>query len=246
MLRIDDLHVRYGPIIALRGVSIEVGAGEIVSIIGPNGAGKSTLMHAVAGIVAPERGSIAFEGSSLLGKPIERIVAQGVALVPEQRGIFTSLTVGENVDLGGTVRRDRAALAADRERVLELFPVLRERFDSPAGQLSGGEQQQLAIARALLTRPLLMMLDEPSLGLAPMMIDLVYEIIIGLRREGMTILLVEQSAVRALDIADRTYVLRSGSIELSGSSAELMGMKQFDEAYFGFAGNGGGGGGGGA
>ena len=233
MLSVGNLHVSYGSIVALRGVSLEVGEGEIVAVIGPNGAGKSTLLLTISGIVRAKQGSIEFAGGSVTGATPERLVASGLSLVPEGRHIFGSLTVAENIALGATTRSDRAAIAADTERVLDLFPVLRERLRQRAGKLSGGEQQMLAIARALLAKPRLLLLDEPSLGLAPLVVKQVYDAIEELRRGGVTILIVEQSVGRALKVADRTYVLNSGSVTISGRSAELQGTAAFDTAYFG-------------
>ncbi len=233
MLAVGNLHVSYGSIIALRGVSLQVAEGEIVAVIGPNGAGKSTLLLTVAGIVRAKQGSIEFAGGSVTGAAPERLVAAGLSLVPEGRHIFGSLTVAENIALGATTRSDRAAMAADTERVLDLFPVLRERLRQRAGKLSGGEQQMLAIARALLAKPRLLLLDEPSLGLAPLVVKQVYDAIEELRRSGVTILIVEQSVGRALKVADRTYVLNSGAVTISGRSAELQGTAAFDSAYFG-------------
>jgi branched-chain amino acid transport system ATP-binding protein len=233
MLAVGNLHVSYGSIVALRGVSLQVAEGEIVAVIGPNGAGKSTLLLTVAGIVRARQGSIEFAGGSVTGAAPERLVASGLSLVPEGRHIFGSLTVAENIALGATTRSDRAAIAADTERVLDLFPVLRERLRQRAGKLSGGEQQMLAIARALLAKPRLLLLDEPSLGLAPLVVKQVYDAIEELRRGGVTILIVEQSVGRALKVADRTYVLNSGAVTISGRSAELQGTAAFDTAYFG-------------
>ena len=233
MLAVDNLHVSYGSIVALRGVSLQVGEGEIVAVIGPNGAGKSTLLLTIAGIVRAKQGSIEFAGSSVTGAAPERLVSSGLSLVPEGRHIFGSLTVAENIALGATTRSDRAAISADTERVLDLFPVLRERLRQRAGKLSGGEQQMLAIARALLAKPRLLLLDEPSLGLAPLVVKQVYDAIEELRRNGVTILIVEQSVGRALKVADRTYVLNSGAVTISGRSAELQGTAAFDTAYFG-------------
>jgi branched-chain amino acid transport system ATP-binding protein len=233
MLSVGNLHVSYGSIVALRGVSLQVGEGEIVAVIGPNGAGKSTLLLTVAGIVRAKLGSIEFAGASVTGAAPERLVAGGLSLVPEGRHIFGSLTVAENIALGATTRSDRAAIAADTERVLDLFPVLRERLRQRAGKLSGGEQQMLAIARALLAKPRLLLLDEPSLGLAPLVVKQVYDAIEALRRGGVTFLIVEQSVGRALKVADRTYVLNSGAVTISGRSSELQGTAAFDTAYFG-------------
>jgi branched-chain amino acid transport system ATP-binding protein len=227
--------VSYGSIAALRGVSIDVADGEIVAVIGPNGAGKSTLLLSVAGVVRPHRGDIRFEGKSTLGLAPERLAGLGMALVPEGRHIFGSLTVAENIALGATTRRDRAEIALDTEHALKMFPILRERYRGRAGKLSGGEQQMLAIARALLSRPKLLMLDEPSLGLGPLVVRQVYEAIFELKRRGFTVLIVEQSVNRALAAADRTYVMNSGIIAMSGRSADLHGSAEFDAAYFGMA-----------
>ena len=233
MLAVSQLEVSYGNIAALRGVSLEVHSGEIVAVIGPNGAGKSTLLLAITGVVAARAGTISLAGESVRGMAPERLVAKGISLVPEGRRIFGSLTVAENIRLGATVRTDRAAAAADVERVLALFPVLRERFGQRAGKLSGGEQQMLAIARALLARPKLLLLDEPSLGLAPLIVGQVYETVLELRRQGVTILVVEQNVHRALSAADRTYVLNTGTVVMGGRSAELHGAAEFEAAYFG-------------
>ena len=235
MLAVAELQVAYGSVVALRGVSVTVEQGEIVAVIGPNGAGKSSLLAAVAGLVRPSGGSIAFEGQPILGQPPERLVARGLSLVPEGRHIFGSLSVAENIQLGATARRDRAAVAADRERVLGLFPILRERWQQRAGQLSGGEQQMLAIGRALMAAPRLLLLDEPSLGLAPLVVAKVYEAIRALRDSGVTILVVEQNVHLALAAADRTYLLNSGTVSLSGRSSELGAAADFEAAYFGLA-----------
>jgi branched-chain amino acid transport system ATP-binding protein len=234
MLEVERLVVRYGNIAALQGVSLHVERKEIVGVIGPNGAGKSTLLLAIAGDVPAAAGDVRLDGKSLLGEPPERIVQRGLSLVPEGRHIFHRLTVGENLNLGASARTDREAIAADRERVLDLFPVLREYSRTQASMLSGGEQQMLAIARALLARPTLLMLDEPSLGLAPIVIDRVFETLEQLRADGVTILLVEQNAARTLDLADRIYVLRTGNIELAGPSEQLAQDPRFEEAFLGF------------
>lgn len=235
LLQVSDLKVNYGPVQALRGISLEVGEGELVSVIGPNGAGKSTLMLAISGIVAAAGGSIRYRGADLAGQAAERIVRDGISMVPEGRHVFPALTVEENLITGATPARGKGGNADDLEQVLTTFPILRERFRSPAGKLSGGEQQQLVIARALLARPRLLLLDEPSLGLAPLVIDLVFDTLARMRDEGQTILLVEQNAERALEVSDRTYVLRTGVIVLAGDSAEMAADPRFDEAYFGFA-----------
>jgi branched-chain amino acid transport system ATP-binding protein len=234
MLEVEQLVVRYGSIAALQGVSLRVDSGEIVGVVGPNGAGKSTLLLAVAGDVPVASGEVRFEGRSLVGAAPEQIVRLGLSLVPEGRHIFHQLTVGENLGLGATGRTDRGAIADDLERVFELFPILHEYSGTQASRLSGGEQQMLAIGRALLARPKLLMLDEPSLGLAPIVIDRVFETLDQLRADGVTILLVEQHAARTLDLADRIYVLRTGAIALAGPSEALANDPRFEEAFLGF------------
>ncbi|MBX3568810.1 MAG: ABC transporter ATP-binding protein [Rhizobiaceae bacterium] len=233
MLTIDNLHVTYGNVVALRGVSLEVGEGEIVAVIGPNGAGKSTLLLTAAGLVRPRTGSVAFDGRSVASLQPEALVASGLSLVPEGRHIFGSLSVAENLALGATVRHDRAEIARDVERVLTMFPVLRDRYRQRSGKLSGGEQQMLAIGRAMLARPRLLLLDEPSLGLAPLVVEQVYAAIQELRRSGVTVLVVEQNASRALAAADRTYVLNTGVVRLTGRSDDIRGTPAFEAAYFG-------------
>lgn len=233
MLAIEDVHVAYGRVDALRGVTLTVSEGEAVGLIGPNGAGKTTTLAAVTGTVTPRAGEIRFEGKSVLRCHPEDIVRRGIALVPEGRRILGTLTVAENLQLGATPRRDRKAVQADTARVLERFPVLERYYRTPAGRLSGGEQQQLAIARALLARPRLILLDEPSLGLAPLLIDRVFEILEDLRCDGATILLVEQNAVRAAAFADRTSVLRAGEIAFTGTRDELVDRVDFASFYLG-------------
>lgn len=236
LLDIEDIHVRYGDMIALRGLSLKVEEGEVVCVIGPNGAGKSTTLAAVAGGVRPFRGQVRYDGKPILGVAPDRIATLGVSLVPEGRHIFGSLTVAENLIIGAYMRKDKAAIAQDRERILDLLPRLRERLDFPAGRLSGGEQQMLAVARAVMTRPRLLLVDEPSLGLAPKIVDQIYEILLELRRtEGLTLVINEQSSNRVLKFADRINVLRAGEIRLSGSAAELADGKAIRQAYFGFA-----------
>src|SRR5579883_582581 len=234
LLSVSELHVAFGAVRALRGVSIEVRRGEFVSVIGPNGAGKSTLMNAILGLVRAQQGCIQFAGEILDRQAVEARVEAGLALVPEGRRIFGALTVAENLEIGATTRHRRDKTGFDIGHVLDYFPILRERLRSPAGKLSGGEQQQLAIARALLSSPQLLLLDEPSLGLAPLIIDQVYEILARLNRDGSSVLLIEQNATRALAASDRTYVLRNGVIELAGRSTELIDDPRFDHAYFGF------------
>jgi branched-chain amino acid transport system ATP-binding protein len=236
MLRIENLEVHYGRIVALRGISLEVNAGEIVGLVGPNGAGKSTSLMATMGVVRPTRGTITLDGRPLVGLSPERIVRQGLALVPEGRRILATLTVAENLRLGATARRDRDAVRADTDAVYDRFPILKSYADSPAGKLSGGEQQQLAIARALVARPRLLLLDEPSLGLAPLMVNLVFRVLQQLREEGATIFLVEQNAKRTVELADRTYVLRTGAIDFHGTREELLATADFEAAYLGVEG----------
>ncbi|HJU48343.1 MAG TPA: ABC transporter ATP-binding protein [Gaiellaceae bacterium] len=233
MLEIADLRVSYGRIPALHGISLHVDTGEAVAIVGPNGAGKTTTLSAIFGLVAPAAGTIVFEGASLVGSSPERILRRGLALVPEGRHIFGTLTVGENLQLGTTARRDRAEAAVDLRSVLERFPVLKAYYGRTAATLSGGEQQQLAIARALLSRPRLLLLDEPSLGLAPVVIDVVFDALEELRREGVTILLVEQNAARAVEFADRAYILRTGRVAHAGTREEILQMEDFETAYLG-------------
>ena len=234
MLATEDLRVTYGNITALGGVTLHIEEREIVSVIGPNGAGKSSLLNAIAGVVPPASGTIEFEGRSIAGVAPEDLVRRGISLVPEGRHIFGGLTVAENIRIGAVARRDRAAIEGDVERVLDMFPALRERLRQPAGKLSGGEQQMLAIGRALLARPRLLLIDEPSLGLAPLVVSEVYRAVDDLRAGGVTILIVEQSATRALEAADRTYVLASGTIAMAGSAAELRAAEGFEDAYFGY------------
>jgi branched-chain amino acid transport system ATP-binding protein len=233
LLEVSGLVVRYGAVTAVRGVDLRVKEGEIVSIVGPNGAGKTSLISAVAGIVAPAAGTIVFAGKSLAGIALEDVVARGLALVPEGRHIFGSLTVMENLMLGATVRTDADLVRADIDRSLATFPILGERRRQPAGQLSGGEQQQLAIARALLSRPRLLMLDEPSLGLAPTVVDQVYALLKSVRDQGVTILLIEQNAERVFGVSDKVHVMSSGEFGLSGTAAEIKSDRRFDAAYFG-------------
>jgi branched-chain amino acid transport system ATP-binding protein len=233
LLDVSGLVVRYGAVTAVRGIDLAIGAGEIVSIVGPNGAGKTSLVSAVAGIVPVAAGSVVFAGKPLAGIALEDVVAQGIALVPEGRHIFASLTVTENLQLGATVRGDSDGVRADLDRSFDTFPILGARRRQPAGQLSGGEQQQLAIARALLSRPRLLMLDEPSLGLAPAVVDQVYVLLRTVRESGVTILLIEQNAERVFGLADRVHVMSGGEFGLSGTAAEIKADRRFDAAYFG-------------
>ncbi len=233
MLAVDDLHVHYGRVPAVRGVSFAVERGEIVCLVGPNGAGKSTTLLAVAGAVAPTRGTILLDGRPIGGQPPEAIARAGISLVPEGRHVFTQLSVEENIRLGAQMRTDRAGVEKDFQRMLAEFPFLGGRLATTGGKLSGGEQQQLVIARALMTSPRLMLLDEPALGLAPLVVETVYRILRGLRDAGLTLLVVEQSTHRALANADRLYVIRSGTIVLHGRSGDLD-EKAVEQAYFGY------------
>jgi branched-chain amino acid transport system ATP-binding protein len=233
MLRLDNIHAAYGSIVALRGVSIEVNSGELVALIGVNGAGKSTLLSTIAGVMSPTQGSITFNGEAIIGRPPEVIIRQGIALVPENRRIFAGLTVGENLRLGAAIRADKTEIQQDIDEMCARFPILGQRFSQSGGTLSGGEQQQLAIARALMSRPQLLMLDEPSLGLAPILVDGIFELIAQLRETGVTMLMVEQNAERALDIADRVYLLDTGRIEFAGIPADLRRQVDLTSAYFG-------------
>ena len=233
MLRLEDVHAQYGAIVALHGVSIDVREGELVALIGANGAGKSTLLSTIAGVLRPHQGRIEFRGESLVGLVPERIVRRGLAMVPENREIFPALTVEENLRLGAYIRKDRDEFQADLEHMFALFPILQERFTQPAGTLSGGEQQQLAIARALMSHPDLLMLDEPSLGLAPKIVEQVFELIQHLHKDGMTILLVEQNVSLSLEIADRAYVLNMGAVQAAGTPAELRENVDLVSVYLG-------------
>jgi branched-chain amino acid transport system ATP-binding protein len=235
MLAVSDLGVRYGQINALNGTSLHIDQGEVVSIVGPNGAGKSSLLNAIAGIVRPVSGSITFRGETIVGQSLEKTVRRGIALVPEGRHVFSGLTVHENLKLGATIRTSQREIDADIASYLEIFPILAERRNEPAGRLSGGEQQMLVIARALLSNPTLLMLDEPSLGLAPKITDRIYEIIADIRSRGVTVLVVEQNASRALQAADRTYVLNGGIVRLTGLSSDLRHHPDFESAYFGLS-----------
>ena len=233
MLKIQDLRVSYGGIHALRGIDLEVPDGKIVTLIGANGAGKSTTLRTITGLVKAEGGSIQWNGEELLGKSIDKIVSAGIAMSPEGRRVFADLTVLENLRIGAYLRRDKDGIAKDLKRVYELFPRLAERSWQPAGTLSGGEQQMLAVGRALMSRPKLMMLDEPSLGLAPLVVQDIFSIIREINRQGMTVLLIEQNANMALKIADLAYVLETGRITMSGTGAELLADEKVKEAYLG-------------
>ena len=233
MLKIQDLHVAYGGIQALRGISLEVPDGKIVTLIGANGAGKSTTLRTITGLVKAASGSITWNGEELLGKPIDKIVTTGIALSPEGRRVFPDMTVLENLKIGAYLRKDKAEIEKDIQWVYSLFPRLEERSWQLAGTLSGGEQQMLAVGRALMSRPKLMMLDEPSLGLAPLVVQDIFTIIREINRQGVTVLLIEQNANMALKIADYAYVLETGKITISGTGAELLADQRVREAYLG-------------
>lgn len=232
MLDVSGLTTKYGSISALREASLSVQAGEVVGLIGPNGAGKTTLLNSIAGLLPPAAGTVEFDGNDITSSSPEKILKSGLSLVPEHRRIFTDMSVEENLKIGGVTLK-----ASDRSELLDemadLFPVLREKWKVAAGYMSGGEAQQLAIARALMSRPKLLMMDEPSLGLAPILVDSVFELIERLRDQGRTILVVEQNATRMLKTADRAYVLRSGAVVASGSGAELLARKDLFDTFVG-------------
>jgi branched-chain amino acid transport system ATP-binding protein len=233
LLEIDGIHVFYDKIQALKGVSLEVQQGQIVTLVGGNGAGKSTTLKTVSGLLHPRQGEIRLAGERLNEQPAHRIAALGVVQVPEGRRVFGRLTVRENLEMGAFARRDRAGIAADKDRMAALFPRLMERWHQLAGTLSGGEQQMVATARALMARPIVLLMDEPSMGLAPMVVEQVFETIAAINAQGVTILLVEQNALLALSIADKGYVLESGRIILSGRGADLLDDERVQRAYLG-------------
>lgn len=233
MLEIRNLSVHYGGIHALQGIDIDVPEGKIVTLIGANGAGKSTTLRSIVGLVKSSGGRVAWNGETLTGLPTKDIVSKGVVLVPEGRRIFPNLTVEENLKLGAYARSDKAGIAADEERIFSLFPRLKERIRQKGGTLSGGEQQMLAVARALMTKPKLLMMDEPSLGLAPLFVKMIFEIIRTINKEGTTVLLIEQNAKAALEIADYGYVLETGRIILQGKGRELLANDGVRKAYLG-------------
>ena len=233
MLTIKDLHVSYGGIQALRGINLEVPDGKIVTLIGANGAGKSTTLRTISGLVKAESGSISYDGVELLGLPIYKILEHGIAMVPEGRRILTNLTVLENLKIGAYLRKDKAGIEKDIQWVYSLFPRLQERSWQLGGTLSGGEQQMLAVGRALMSRPKLMMMDEPSLGLAPLVVRDIFEIIKEINRQGVTVLLIEQNANMALKTADLGYVLETGQITLTGTGRELLANEAVKKAYLG-------------
>jgi len=236
MLGLIDVHVRYGNIRALQGVSLRVDTGELVALIGSNGAGKSTTLRTISGLLRPTQGTIRFEGTDITTEATDRIVAMGISHCPEGRHIFGSLTVAENLRLGAVSRSDTPGITADLAMVFDLFPILKERTGQAGGTLSGGEQQMLAIGRALMSRPRLLLLDEPSLGLAPLMVERIFATIAALKAQGLTILLVEQNVHQALDVADRAYVIETGRITLEGEAAILRHDPKVEQSYLGVGG----------
>ena len=233
MLKIEDIHVYYGNIHALKGVSLDIHQGEIVTLIGANGAGKSTLLKTISGLLKPKSGKIEYENQSIMGKPAQAIVKMGISNVPEGRRIFANMSVQENLELGAFLRKDKDEIRKDYEKVFQLFPRLQERWKQQAGTLSGGEQQMLAMGRALMARPKLLLLDEPSMGLAPLLVKTIFRIIQEINETGTTILLVEQNANMALSVADRAYVIETGKVVLSGTPEELNESDQIKHAYLG-------------
>ena len=233
MLVLENIHARYGAITALRGISILVEQNELVALVGVNGAGKTTTLSTIAGILKPAQGKITFNGEPLIGKSPETITVKGIAMVPESRDIFGSLTVGENLRLGGYIQKNKLEYGRDLEEIFTLFPILKDRIGQLGGTLSGGEQQQLAIARAMMSHPKLLMLDEPSLGLAPALVDQIFELILALHNRGVTILVVEQNVERTLAIVDRAYLLNTGQIEAAGSAQEIKSHVDIESVYLG-------------
>lgn len=233
MLKINDMNVYYGAIHALKGISLEINEGEIVTLIGANGAGKSTTLRTISGLLKPKTGTIEFEGKNIAGMPAQNIVKAGISQVPEGRRVFAEMTVMENLELGAFIRKDKDGIAKDLKMVFERFPRLEERINQQAGTLSGGEQQMLAMGRALMSRPRLLLLDEPSMGLAPLLIKEIFSIIQDINKAGTTVLLVEQNANMALSIANRAYVLETGRITLSGDAKELAASEEVRKAYLG-------------
>lgn len=233
LLETKQLAVSYGGIKALKGIDLEVRQGELVCLIGANGAGKTTTLNAIAGVLPVANGAIRYQGENITGKPAHELVHKGIALVPEGRGIFGRLTVEENLQMGAFIRKDKAAIAQDISHIYQLFPRLHERRTQKAGTLSGGEQQMLALGRAMMSRPKLLLLDEPSMGLAPLMVQKIFETIRHIASEGVTILLVEQNAKLALEVSQRAYVMENGAITLTGNANELLHDPQVQQAYLG-------------
>ena len=233
MLKINDMNVYYGAIHALKGISLEINEGEIVTLIGANGAGKSTTLRTISGLLKPKTGTIEFEGKNIAGMPAQNIVKSGISQVPEGRRVFAEMTVMENLELGAFIRKDKAGIAKDLKMVFERFPRLEERVNQQAGTLSGGEQQMLAMGRALMSKPKIILMDEPSMGLSPILVEEIFHIIREISASGTTVLLVEQNAKKALAIADRAYVLETGNIVLSGDAKEMMNNDSIKKAYLG-------------
>ena len=233
MLEVKNIQVAYGKIIAVKDISVTVNEGEIVTLIGSNGAGKSTTLRTISGLIKPKSGEITFNGKRIDGVPGHEIVGMGICHSPEGRRIFPRMSVKENLELGAFLRNDKTAVNADMERVLDLFPRLKERIKQTAGTMSGGEQQMLAVSRALMGDPKLLLLDEPSMGLAPVLVELIFDTIVKIRKQGITILLIEQNATAALEVADRAYVLESGAVKMSGSAKELSSDDKVTKAYLG-------------
>lgn len=233
MLEIKDLEVYYGMIQAIKGVSFEVNEGEVIALIGANGAGKTTILHTITGLLAPKKGSVMFEGKDITKIPAHRIVSLGMAHVPEGRRVFADLTVYENLKMGAYTRKDKAEIEESLQNIYKRFPRLEERKNQLAGTLSGGEQQMLAMGRALMSRPKIILMDEPSMGLSPILVNEIFDIIQEVSKGGTTVLLVEQNAKKALSIADRAYVLETGSIALSGNAQELLNDDSIKKAYLG-------------
>lgn len=233
MLTLENISVSYGAIEALKDISMHVEKGEVVTLIGANGAGKTTTLRTITGLLNPKRGRILFEGNDIASKPTHKLVARGISMSPEGRGVFANLTVRENLGMGAYLQSDKRLIAADMEKVFTMFPRLKEREAQKAGTLSGGEQQMLAMGRALMSRPRMLLLDEPSLGLAPLVVHTIFEAIEGIRSEGTTILLVEQNAHAALKHSDRAYVLETGRIIMEGPSGDLAADPRIKEAYLG-------------
>jgi branched-chain amino acid transport system ATP-binding protein len=233
LLQVNDLHVHYGQIHAIHGISLQVNQGEIVTILGPNGAGKTTTLHTISGLIKPSQGSIQFEGSDIHTVPAYKIVSKGLAQSPEGRLVFPDLTVKENLEMGAYLRKDTEQIKRDQDQMFELFPRLKERRSQLAGTLSGGEQQMLAIARATMAAPKLLLLDEPSLGIAPILVQSIFKAIKELNASGLTVLLVEQNAYAALKIAHRAYVLTTGEISMQGNASDLISNEEIQKAYLG-------------
>jgi branched-chain amino acid transport system ATP-binding protein len=233
LLKVSGLKVAYGGIQAVKGVDFEVREGELVTLIGSNGAGKTTTMKAITGLLPLNEGAIEYLGQSIRGRGPWELVKQGLAMVPEGRGVFTRMTILENLQMGAHIRRDKPGIALDMERVFTIFPRLKERRDQLAGTMSGGEQQMLAMGRALMSRPKVLLMDEPSMGLSPILVDKIFEVVREVHSQGVTILLVEQNASRALEIADRAYVMESGLISMSGNARDMLSDPKVRAAYLG-------------